>query len=171
MTRLEQIAAVATILSAITGVAAFMLQKSNNESARHGFGVRDPRERGSIMATAPVASTASERKKHAGISKVQNGPTVGPLRGNEATLSGEWFSSDFAYAFNIKETTGLAAISNSPHFTSGDAILSIQELSGSTFKGKQMFSDGQWYEISGDVVDGHTMRLSGGGFNWSMSRR
>jgi hypothetical protein len=51
-------------------------------------------------------------------------------------------------------------------------MLTFEPDSASSFKGRQIFTDGRWVEVSGQLSgDGQTLTMLGGGFRWVMRRR
>ena len=46
-----------------------------------------------------------------------------PLESSTAKFSGEWYSSQYKYAFQIDRRIGIATLSNSPQYKAGDVVL------------------------------------------------
>lgn len=115
---------------------------------------------------------------HAGSGRSGPDPAPAPARDAPvdaaraaADFAGEWHSPDYRYAFRIEGVVGIATISNSPNYRAGEPMLRFQPTSATTFRGTQIFTDGQWYEVVGQLLDDGTMRMEGGGFVWDMVRR
>ena len=101
------------------------------------------------------------------LSKAGCNNTISPLY----ILDGQWFSTRFQYGFEIKDGIGIATLSNSPKFATGDVVFRLEGLSKSEFQGEQVFTDGEWYKISGAFLDENTLEMTGGGYIWIMSRQ
>lgn len=87
------------------------------------------------------------------------------------SFDGIWFSDQYRYGFRIEGKLGIATVSNSPSFSPGDPILRFERVSDVAFRGDQIFANGKWYQISGQLIDQRTLRMEGGGLVWTMSRR
>lgn len=85
-------------------------------------------------------------------------------------LVGKWHSEQYGYGFELSGKVGNATLSNSSAFAVGDIILKIDKISGVRFTGAQMFTDGRWYSVSGELEDSETLQLIGGGYSWQMRR-
>lgn len=85
-------------------------------------------------------------------------------------LTGNWYSEDYRYAFRIDGLVGIATISNSSTYRVGEPMLRFQLTSPTTFRGAQIFTDGQWYAVTGELLGDDVMRMEGGGFVWNMTR-
>jgi hypothetical protein len=91
-------------------------------------------------------------------------PPVGSLSHPSVTSStpsfnGAWFSSQYNFGFRIEGKIGRATKSNSPKFAPGDIILNIDSLSENKFQGHQMYTDGNWYKVSGELLDAQTLKM------------
>lgn len=84
-------------------------------------------------------------------------------------FDGVWFSNQWRYGFKIQGKTGIATQSNSPKFKPGDVILRIDSVSGQTFRGTQIYTDGVWRPVTGQLANG-TLRISGPTSSWVMTR-
>jgi len=73
------------------------------------------------------------------------------------------------YGFEIDGDIGKCIKSNSGKFAVGDIILSIEKVQGNVFFGKQIFTDGHWYDVSGRL-EHDALHMSGGGWKWQMKR-
>jgi hypothetical protein len=90
---------------------------------------------------------------------------------NSRGFDGVWYSAQWRYGFRIEGGSGVATISNSSKFKPGDRILRMDSVSGKSFRGQQMYADGRWQPVTGELVDGQTLKMQGGSYVWSMSRR
>jgi hypothetical protein len=84
-------------------------------------------------------------------------------------FDGVWFSNQWRYGFKIQGKTGIATQSNSPKYAPGDVILRIDSVSGQTFRGSQIYTDGVWRQVTGQLANG-TLRISGPTSSWVMTR-
>ena len=87
------------------------------------------------------------------------------------TFDGEWHSPTYNYSFLINGDNGVATLSNSQKYQVGDNMLKIGQVSGNSFSGFQIYTDGNWYPISGIIDSNGVMRLQGGGFSWDMIKK
>ncbi len=94
-------------------------------------------------------------------------------------FSGEWYSDDYGYGFEIEITDppllpiyGYMTYTNAPeHYLPGDPILIITEIEGVTFTGSQMFNNGVFYAVTGTInCEENSINMIGGGFNWNMRK-
>jgi hypothetical protein len=100
-----------------------------------------------------------------------SGRVLGASAERAMTLSGEWISAEHAYGFRLSGSSGVATLSNSPRIRIGQEILTYTSTSETTFRGRQMFADGRWFDVTGRLLDERTLEMSGNGYVWTMSRR
>jgi hypothetical protein len=75
------------------------------------------------------------------------------------------------FAFHVTEYVGMCTVTNSPQkYHVGDVMFIIKTTSGNRFRGKQLFTNGKWCELQGELI-GNDLRLNGGGWGWVMTRR
>jgi hypothetical protein len=75
------------------------------------------------------------------------------------------------FAFHITEYSGICTVTNSPKKCPvGDIAFIIKTTSGNRFRGKQLFTDGKWRNVGGELI-GNDLLLKGGGWDWVMTRR
>jgi hypothetical protein len=87
------------------------------------------------------------------------------------SFNGTWFSSQYNFGFRIDGRIGRATKSNSPKFAPGDIILHIESLSENQFQGQQMYTDGNWYKVSGELLDAQTLKIRDNSSMHTMSRQ
>jgi hypothetical protein len=72
----------------------------------------------------------------------------------------------------VEGLLGVATITNSPTaYRVGDVILRIRELSGRTFRGEQIFTDGRFYDVDAMLLGRDSLRITGLNQTWVMVRR
>ena len=49
-------------------------------------------------------------------------------------------------------------------------MLKIDQVIGNTFTGSQIYTDGRWHPVSGELGTDGVLRLKGSGFSWDMNR-
>lgn len=87
-------------------------------------------------------------------------------------FDGEWYSGQYRYAFSIAGRVGRATLSNAPNvYLPGDVMLSINQISDGGFSGQQIFTNGAWRPVTGQIIDQNTLQMSSGGLTWMMTRR
>ncbi|WP_371195190.1 hypothetical protein [Glaciecola sp. SC05] len=86
-------------------------------------------------------------------------------------LDGYWFSEEYQYGFKIEGAEGIAVVTNSPNYSPGQVMLRFTSNKDGDFVGQQIFTDGNWRNISGKIVNENTIELEGGGYVWKMVRR
>lgn len=85
-------------------------------------------------------------------------------------LSGEWFSSDYNYAFTIEGNQGICTLGNSPMVRVGEPIFRFEMLPDGTFRGEHILTNGAWLPASGRL-EGDKLYLTVGVVSWTMTRR
>jgi hypothetical protein len=75
-------------------------------------------------------------------------------------FDGDWYSPFWRYAFRIFGTRGTTLVSNSPNYSVGQEMLRIFGVTGNTFTGQQIFTDGLFHPVSGTLVHPDTIRMS-----------
>lgn len=84
---------------------------------------------------------------------------------------GKWWSSEYKYGFEIEGLNGVATATNAPNvYKVGDHILQINHASHNKIKGKQIFTDGAWYDVTITVHDAF-MYMEGGGYKWTLRKQ
>ena len=95
-----------------------------------------------------------------------------PLESSTAKFSGEWYNPQYKYAFQLDGRIGVATLSNSPKYQAGDVVLQINFLGESSFQGRQVFTDGLWYNVTGQLRNGDSnLFMEGGGYTWVMVKQ
>ncbi len=89
----------------------------------------------------------------------------------DTKLDGYWFSDEHKYALKIDGFEGVAVLSNSSRYSPGDVMLRFRSTSETTISGQQIFTNGAWVGIEGELVGPDTLELRGGGYTWRMIRR
>lgn len=92
---------------------------------------------------------------------------------NLNSFKGQWMwldcADDLRYGFNITSTAGICIKNNADTYAIGDVMLKIAVASGHVFVGKQIFTNGYWYPVTGILENGR-LSLRGGGHAWTMDR-
>ena len=86
-------------------------------------------------------------------------------------LDGNWLSQEHKFGFNINGKIGIATLSNSSKYRVGEIMLRIEQIEGSSFSGSQIFTDGNWNSVDGQLIEENVLRLKGGGYVWTMNRQ
>ncbi len=123
-------------------------------------------------------------QKRAGISNPSCRPATAsafsgeakPLRLNaqaiaDRTFDGEWYSNQYGYGFRINDVVGIATSSNNSKFEPGDQILHLDSKSASGFRGRQLFTNGRWYAVTGTLTPEGNLEMTGGNHDWTMVRK
>ncbi len=85
-------------------------------------------------------------------------------------LQGEWHSPQYVYGLRVENNEGFATLTNAPeHYQVGDAILCISSARDDTLLGKQIFTDGNFYDIVIEFV-GDELIMEGADLTWQMVR-
>lgn len=87
-----------------------------------------------------------------------------------AALQGEWHSPQYVYSLRVENTEGFATLTNAPeHYQVGDAILCISSAQDDLLVGKQIFTDGNFYDITIEFI-GDELIMEGADLTWQMVR-
>src|SRR5689334_19797719 len=91
-------------------------------------------------------------------------------------LDGEWAwrvgrpAGVGEYSFRMNGNVGVCTRTNAPTFFAvGQVMFVLTAVHGQLVHARQVFTDGVWYDLVG-TVDGDSLRLSGGGMQWILTR-
>jgi hypothetical protein len=80
---------------------------------------------------------------------------------------GDYYSATWKYGFRIKGNQAICTITNSPNITVGDVMFTFTLQDDDSFSGKQLFTDGMWYDVYGQFLGGRIM-MRGLIYIWTM---
>lgn len=64
-----------------------------------------------------------------------------------AALDGNWTSEKWKYGYTLQNGMGIATSTNSPNFKVGQNIIQLTATSNNTFSGRQVYTDGKFYNV------------------------
>jgi serine/threonine protein kinase len=86
-------------------------------------------------------------------------------------FDGHWYSPEWKYGYRLQDGVGIASSTNSPRFSVGDVIIRIRAVAPKVFEGEQVYRDGRWYRIRGELRSDGRIYISGEkNVNWHMER-
>ena len=86
-------------------------------------------------------------------------------------FDGHWYSPEWKYGYRLQDGVGIASSTNSPRFNVGDVIIRIRAVAPRVFEGEQVYRDGRWYRIRGELrSDGRIYILGEKNVSWHMER-
>ena len=84
-------------------------------------------------------------------------------------IDGAYYSAEYDYSFDVRGSVGICTKSNSPLYSIGQVMFTFKLNDDGSFVGKQIYTDGKWYNVSGKFYSDR-VEMSGNGFRWTMSR-
>jgi Caspase domain len=86
-------------------------------------------------------------------------------------FDGHWYSPEWKYGYRLRDGIGIASSTNSPKFKVGDVIIRIRAVGSKTFEGQQVYRDGRWYHIRGELRSDGRIYIDGEkNVSWFMTR-
>jgi hypothetical protein len=86
-------------------------------------------------------------------------------------FDGHWYSPEWRYGYNLRGGIGTATSTNSPNFRVGDVIIRVHAVGPWTFVGEQVYRDGRWYRIRGELAPDGRIYINGEkNVSWFMVR-
>jgi uncharacterized caspase-like protein len=98
-------------------------------------------------------------------------PPSPPTTYSARAFDGHWYSTEWKYGYRLRDGVGVASSTNSPNFKVGDIIIRIRAVGAKTFEGQQVYRDGRWYRIRGELrSDGRIYIAGEKNVSWYMAR-
>ena len=86
-------------------------------------------------------------------------------------IDGNWYSTQWKYGYVLKNGIGTATSTNSPNFKVGQNILILSATSPTTFTGRQVYTDGKFYNVQATLqADGRLYFEGEKNVKWVMER-
>lgn len=86
-------------------------------------------------------------------------------------LDGNWYSTQWKYGYVLKNGIGTATSTNSPNFKVGQNIIQLTATSPTTFAGRQVYTDGKFYNVQATLqADGRLYFEGEKNVKWVMER-
>ena len=86
-------------------------------------------------------------------------------------LNGNWYSAQWKYGYVLKNGVGTATSTNSPNFQVGQNIIQLTATSPTTFSGRQVYTDGKFYNVQATLqADGRLYFEGEKNAKWHMDR-
>lgn len=86
-------------------------------------------------------------------------------------LDGNWYSTQWKYGYVLKNGIGTATSTNSPNFSVGQNIIILTATSPTTFSGRQVYTDGKFYNVQASLqADGRLYFEGEKNAKWVMER-
>lgn len=84
-------------------------------------------------------------------------------------FDGHWYSPEWKYGYRLVDGVGVATSTNSSRFNVGDVIIRIRAVAPGIFEGEQVYRDGRWYRIRGELrSDGRIYIAGEKNVSWTM---
>jgi hypothetical protein len=113
---------------------------------------------------APTAFNLERLSRTAG-QPVQQQPTSIQI------LDGHWYSPEWKYGYQLRNGLGIATSSNSIKFKPGDPIIELIPIGSNQFQGKQIYTDGNFYNVRATFLpDGRLYFEGEKNVKWYMNR-
>ena len=87
-----------------------------------------------------------------------------------AELDGNWYSSQWKYGYVMKDGVGIATSTNSPNFKVGQKIIELRPSSHTSYSGQQVYTDGKFYNIEAQLINGKLHFQGEKNAKWVMER-
>lgn len=85
-------------------------------------------------------------------------------------LDGNWYSAQWKYGYVMKNGVGVATSTNSPNFKVGQQIIELAPSSHTSFSGKQVYTDGKFYNVEAQLINGKLHFHGEKNVKWVMER-
>jgi len=85
-------------------------------------------------------------------------------------LDGNWYSPQWKYGYVMKNGVGVATSTNSPNFQVGQKIIELRPSSHTSFSGQQVYTDGKFYNIEAQLINGKLHFQGEKNAKWVMER-
>lgn len=85
-------------------------------------------------------------------------------------LDGNWYSAQWKYGYVMKNGVGTATSTNSPNFKVGQQIIELRPSSHTSFSGKQVYTDGKFYNVEAQLINGKLHFHGEKNVKWVMER-
>ena len=87
------------------------------------------------------------------------------------SIDGQWYSPEWRYGYVLRNGVGTATSTNSPNFQVGQNIIQLTATSSNTFTGRQVYTDGRFYNVSVTLLNDGRLYFSGEkNVQWTMQR-
>lgn len=98
-------------------------------------------------------------------------PPPPPVAHSARVFDGHWYSPEWKYGYRLRDGVGVASSTNSPKFNVGDVIIRIRAVGPRAFEGQQVYRDGRWYRIRGELRSDGRIYIDGEkNVSWYMTR-
>ena len=87
-----------------------------------------------------------------------------------AELDGNWYSPQWKYGYVMKDGVGIATSTNSPNFKVGQKIIELRPSSHTSYSGQQVYTDGKFYNIDAQLINGKLHFQGEKNVKWVMER-
>lgn len=88
-----------------------------------------------------------------------------------APFQGEWKCVEHDFTLRIAGSSATLMQSGvARSFQIGEPVLSIEEVKGKTLRGRQRFTDGNWYPVTAELVNDNMLRFAADGRQWKLDR-
>jgi uncharacterized protein len=85
-------------------------------------------------------------------------------------LDGNWYSAQWKYGYVMKNGVGVATSTNSPNFKVGQQIIELAPSSHTSFSGRQVYTDGKFYNVEAQLINGKLHFHGEKNAKWVMER-
>jgi hypothetical protein len=86
-------------------------------------------------------------------------------------FDGHWYSPEWRYGYRLHDGIGVASSTSSPKFKVGQVIIRIRATGPRTFEGEQVYRNGRWYRIRGELQPNGRIYVAGEkNLKWYMTR-
>lgn len=86
-------------------------------------------------------------------------------------IDGQWYSPEWRYGYVLRNGVGTATSTNSPNFQVGQNIIQLTATSANTFTGRQVYTDGRFYNVNVTLLNDGRLYFSGEkNVQWTMQR-
>jgi hypothetical protein len=86
-------------------------------------------------------------------------------------IDGQWYSPEWRYGYVLRNGVGTATSTNSPNFQVGQNIIQLTATSATTFTGRQVYTDGRFYNVNVTLLPDGRLYFNGEkNVQWTMQR-
>jgi len=76
-------------------------------------------------------------------------------------INGNWYSKEWRYGYTLRDGVGKATSTNSPNYQVGQEIVFLKPSGDGEFSGRQVYTDGKFYEVTAVLQPNGELHFSG----------
>lgn len=124
------------------------VQRSQNGHVRSFKGSCVKEAKPQAQTQTQERQVAEVQRQREGESRQRENTSQGSAEQWLKRVDGNWVSKQWKYGYQLKNGVGTATSTNSPNFQIGQTIIHLTAKSATTFVGRQIYTDGKFYNVN-----------------------